>query len=682
MWVDDNAFPLLSGEVHYWRLAPENWHVVLERAREMGIDVISSYVCWDFHEYAPGVFDFTGETDSRRNLSGFLDLLTEMGFWIVIRPGPYVYTEWKNAGVPDEAARYHRLHPEFLHLARRYMQSVVPVIEPYFATRGGRVILFQADNEIDPWYQWYTEQLGMGQEPGLFHEFLRERYSSLNELNRAWSSDYQSFEQARAVMSLPDGHKHFITRYLDFCRFKHWFVVKAAGWMVDTYRELGVDIPIYLNTYGTVSVQPWADMEQMAAFVGPDLYPSNEFSLRAGEHRQFMDSVRYARAYSHLPCICEFEAGIWHGWHYQVGAPSGNHYRLMCLSALAAGIAGWNWYMLVNRDNWYMSPINEWGRVRPELFDDFQKLVEMFHAMDPTTTERQATVSITFNALQQAATQPGQDLLEAFYQADIDYDFYDLKIGEIKQPLMFYCGEEWLPADSHERLRQYVTDGGHLVCLGAYPRLDEHMRPLNLLEIPEPQGILGEVPESLCLNWEMGEDAAEVRSPWLAYYQDVPGQPIRVTRLRGENLTAEELELITGLVQGDQYTVGYTRSFGEGRLTVIHLAPSAASILALHKMTGIEISSRATTPGIVSALYRRATDLYLVLINTTIEAKVAEILIQPALLQGKFYQVRDLVSGNTWEHRFDEGSSLQAQIGRKDATLLKLTPLVKVDVNG
>jgi hypothetical protein len=99
-------------------------------------------------------------------------------------------------------------------------------------------------------------------------------------------------------------------------------------------------------------------------------------------------------------------------------------------------------------------------------------------------------------------------------------------------------------------------------------------------------------------------------------------------------------------------------------------------------MIGIEISSRATTPGIVSALYRRATDLYLVLINTTIEAKVAEILIQPALLQGKFYQVRDLVSGNTWEHRFDEGSSLQAQIGRKDATLLKLTPLVKVDVNG
>jgi beta-galactosidase len=94
VWVDDNAFPLLSGEVHYWRLAPENWHVVLERAREMGIDVISSYVCWDFHEYAPGVFDFTGETDSRRNLSGFLDLLTEMGFWIVIRPGPYVYTEW------------------------------------------------------------------------------------------------------------------------------------------------------------------------------------------------------------------------------------------------------------------------------------------------------------------------------------------------------------------------------------------------------------------------------------------------------------------------------------------------------------------------------------------------------------------------------------------------------------
>jgi hypothetical protein len=333
--------------------------------------------------------------------------------------------------------------------------------------------------------------------------------------------------------------------------------------------------------------------------------------------------------------------------------------------------------MLVNRDNWYMSPINEWGRVRPELFDDFHRLVEIYHEIDPTSAERQATTSITFDALQQASTQPGQDLLNAFYKADIDYDFYDLKTGTIKHQLLFYGGGEWLPADSQEHLRQYVTGGGHLVCLGAYPRLDDQMQPLNLLEIPDPQGVIGEVPESLRLACELGEGTVEMRSPWMAYYRDVPGEPVRATRLRGENLTAEELELITGLVKGDQYTVGYTRSFGAGRLTVIHLAPSAALLLALYEMIGIETPSRSTTPGISTALYRRDSDLYLILINRTTEAKAAEILLQPAFIQGEHYQVHDLVSGNTWVQTFYGGGSLHASISRKDATLLKLTPLVE-----
>ena len=406
----------------------------------------------------------------QRNLTGFLDLLTEMGFWIIIRPGPYIYSEWTNAGVPDEAARYHRLHPEFLHLASRYMESVVPVLKPYFATNGGRIILFQADNEIDPWHQWHTESLGLGQKSGLFHEFLEQRYNDVADLNRTWSSNYGSFDEARAVMFLPSDHDELLPRFLDFCRYKHWFVYKAAGWMVETYQTLGVDVPIYLNTYAHTSIQPWNELEEIASFIGPDLYPTNEFASRIDEHRIFMDSVRYARSYSRLPYICEFESGIWHGWHYEVGALKENHYRLMCLSALAAGIAGWNRYMLVNRDNWYMAPINEWGRVRPELFDVFQKIVKIFQQMDPTTAVRHTHTSVSFDNLQQAAGSTGQDLLTALYQADIDYDFYELMDSDTKYPLLIYGGGKWLSEDSQQRLKRYIVEGGHLVCLGSYPR--------------------------------------------------------------------------------------------------------------------------------------------------------------------------------------------------------------------
>src|SRR5206468_697403 len=101
IWVGDESRALLAGEVHYWRLDPAVWPDVLARVRELGVNVVSSYVCWDFHELAPGAFDFTGATDPHRNLVGFLDLLWREGFWALVRPGPYVYAEWRNSGIPE-----------------------------------------------------------------------------------------------------------------------------------------------------------------------------------------------------------------------------------------------------------------------------------------------------------------------------------------------------------------------------------------------------------------------------------------------------------------------------------------------------------------------------------------------------------------------------------------------------
>jgi len=74
IWVDDTPIPLLSGEVHYWRLDPAHWRTVLQCAREMGLQVIATYVCGDFHEMEPGFYDFCGDTDTCRNLLRFLEL--------------------------------------------------------------------------------------------------------------------------------------------------------------------------------------------------------------------------------------------------------------------------------------------------------------------------------------------------------------------------------------------------------------------------------------------------------------------------------------------------------------------------------------------------------------------------------------------------------------------------------
>jgi hypothetical protein len=668
VWVDDLGIPLLSGEVHYWRLDPANWQPVLRRAREMGLQVIATYVCWDFHEIEPGRYDFRGETDPRRDLLRFLDLLTADGFWIILRPGPYIYSEWRNNGVPDDAARLHRLDPAFQERAEPYMQAVVHATQSYLATRGGRIILWQAENEIDPWLPWYTEQLGLGQKIGPFHDFLRERYNDVNRLNATWGTTYASIEDARAMSEMFPNQPARMVRYLDFVRFQHWYVTRVAGWAVQAYRGPGVDVPIYLNAYSGVSIQPWAELESIANLAGPDIYPSRELDLRTDEHRKMMEAVRYTRTYSSLPYIPEFEAGIWHDWLPDVGVLSPNHYRMICLSALLAGAAGWNWYMLVNRDNWYQCPINEWGRTRTDLFEVFQQITKLFHKIDPASLAKLTDTAVTFNTLQRGTERPGQDLLQSLYQADIDYEFYDVDRESCDKPLLFYAGGNWLSAAAQEHLKTYIEAGGHLVCVGAYPHMDDNWHLLNLLDIKDPQGIVSGSPAGLWLK----SFGRTLKSSWAFNYAATPGTPITATRLAPGGQTMEELSLQMSLQAGTKYTIGYTEERGRGCLTIIGLSPSPELLLALHEHLHVRLPSRSLAPKVSTALFRRDHELYLVAVNVGNEDKIADIVLDGSLPELPGWRARNLITGQEWIVNLHDSDHLIFPVPRKDGVIVQL----------
>jgi hypothetical protein len=670
VWVDQTPILLLSGEVHYWRLDPPQWRPVLQRVREMGIKTVATYASWDYHEIAPSQYDFRGETEPRRNLLGFLDLLTEEGFWIIFRPGPYIYSEWSNNGVPDEPAKFHRGSAEFRALAEPYMQAVTDAVRPYLATSGGGIILWQADNEIDAWPHLYTEVLGLGMQSGPFQQFLTEHYQEdLDALNKAWRTNYPSFEQARAVSEMFRDEPVLMSRYNDYRSFIHWYVNDVARWAAGRYREYGVDVPIIFNTYSGVSTQRWADLEAIGDLVGSDIYPSNEHLYRAGEQRHIIEALRYAHSFSKVPYVAEFEAGIWHDWLGDVGTLTPNHYRLICLSALLGGAAGWNWYMLVNRDNWYQSPINEWGWTRPHLFDAFMQITTLFERLDPTTLEKVTETAVTFDPLQRSTQRPGHELLQSFYQADIDYEFFDLDGALTDKRIAFYAGGSWLSEKGQRRLMEFIENGGHLIFIGASPSQDAHMLPLNLLSIPAPDGIMtgqGNV------NLKLFEGSAE--SPWLHLYENVPGEPLIVERLKVRAQPSEELALQFSLQIGLKYTVGYTETRGQGRLTVVGLQPSPALLLALHDYFGVPIACRSNVGDVVTALYQRDGHYYVIATNDGNEGKGAEITFGDSLLTDGQWTVENLDSGKAKTVYLRNGTGLTITLPRKDGAIFKLTP--------
>ncbi|MBI3962967.1 MAG: beta-galactosidase [Deinococcus sp.] len=644
LYVGDQAVPLFSGEVHYWRLAPEYWRAALEQVRGLGLKVVGTYVPWAYHEYARGSYDFHGLTSPQRNLVGFLNLLTDMGFWIIIRPGPYLYGEWENGGVPAYAARHHRLSTSFQRLARTWMEQVTPVLLPYLATRGGRIVLWQPDNEIDPFSCWFEREQGLDDVPGLFHQFLQERYQSIAELNAAWGTHYTKFAEARAWAESPFTlERGCFARVLDWWRFQHWSVVQYGRWCANQYRGLGVDVPLYLNYYPGMDVQNWREMAKVVDLVAIDTYPANEFSNSPDAHRIFLDTLRYQRSVSPLPFIGEFECGIFHGYHQQTGVLSANHYRLMACSALLAGIAGWNWYMLVNRDNWYFSPIHERGRPHPELYGTFQQIVQVVKKLSPPDLEKLTDTALTLEPLHVAAsgTIRTDPVLAAAYSAGLDYDFFDPGNGQVPRRLLFYSGAQWLDQAGQQRLLEHVVKGGILVVFKNYPRLDGAGQPLNLLNIPLPDGVLTKLAKRVAID--LG-GMHVICAGALLVYDHPPGTAITAVQ---EQDPDGEPDQWPQLYAGRRHTVGYIQRWGQGTLVVLGVDPTPDLLIALHHHCNVPIYARSLTPGVQAALFRRGRRYFLIAVNNGNESKYAVVRLDPTLFRQRSCRLVDLWEGTT-----------------------------------
>lgn len=548
---------MIGGEIHYWRVQRPYWEAILDSTRALGIEVIGTYVPWSFHETSEGSYDFT-------LLNDFLDRVDARGFSVFIRPGPYIYSEWHNMGLPDHAVPYHKLHPEFQRKAAHWIAAVMAELKP----RLGRLItLVQADNEIDPMIHFYGEDLG-------FAGWLRGHYGTIERLNAAWGTQYRSFDEPVPTLAAFKESP----RFLDGCRYQYDLANQYVKWVVAEYRKHAGDVPILLNTWPGVNAQNWRDFADQADLYGIDPYPTNECR---NDFRYFRERLRLLRAVTKFPCIPEFGAGIWHGMPNRDYTP--DHYRLTAMTALASGVRGWNWYMLVDRDNWTGAPINERGVIRPELGDAFSFAVQQFNALrdaPPPEASCALTWSWRYNQIAQIRKQDVDDALPAvLHEMGIEYDFVDVDHDFAPPKLLFLCGDVEDPA----RLWRYVENGGHLVL---FQRL--------LPGLPEPDGTSHPFAERLQV-----EPFGFVTNKPVFSYRTVPGEPVTARQLPWR--MDEDQRRFMELAVGRTYTIGYHEKRGRGTLTVMGCAPGRDAVLAIHRFFGIEIPVLPLTPGVHAA---------------------------------------------------------------------------------
>ena len=85
-----------SGEMHYSRIPHQYWKHRLQMLKSMGLNAVATYVFWNFHEEAPGKWNWTGDKDLRK----FIKTAQEVGLYVILCPGPYVCAEWEFGGYP------------------------------------------------------------------------------------------------------------------------------------------------------------------------------------------------------------------------------------------------------------------------------------------------------------------------------------------------------------------------------------------------------------------------------------------------------------------------------------------------------------------------------------------------------------------------------------------------------
>ncbi|KAM1108418.1 hypothetical protein PS1_005026 [Malus domestica] len=149
--IDGKRRILQSGSFHYPRTTPEVWPEIIKKAKEGGIDVIETYVFWNYHEPVKGQYYFEGRFD----LVKFVKTVQESGLLVHLRIGPYACAEWNYGGFPIwlhfiPGIQFRTTNASFKKEMKIFLAKIVEMMkmENLFASQGGPIILTQVENEF------------------------------------------------------------------------------------------------------------------------------------------------------------------------------------------------------------------------------------------------------------------------------------------------------------------------------------------------------------------------------------------------------------------------------------------------------------------------------------------------------------------------------------------------------
>ncbi len=267
--IDGKPQMILSGELHYFRVAREEWQDRIDKMKAAGCNTVASYIPWLCHEYIEGQPDFDGSTRPELALGDFIDLCRDNGLYFIARPGPFIMAEIKNEGLPYwiyekhpeiipeswdglpiKSANVDYLAPAFLEETKSWYQKVMPILVSRLQDKGGNIIAVQLDNEIGM-LSWITNK------PDLTYTVLSDFFNWIKKnhdadtLKTRYPFGFNSLRNFVPQIRTPQPDYAAALRE-DLGHYMRNRFARYVSALRNYAEEFGVkDVPFIINVHGT-----------------------------------------------------------------------------------------------------------------------------------------------------------------------------------------------------------------------------------------------------------------------------------------------------------------------------------------------------------------------------------------------------------------------------------------------
>ncbi|SFB53946.1 beta-galactosidase [Cohnella sp. OV330] len=475
-----NLDKLLYGVAYYDEYMPyDRLAEDIRMMKEAGINTVRiAESTWSTHEPQNGVFDFS-------SVDRVLDAMHEAGIHVIVGTPTYAVPAWmvkEDPSVLAETAagpgRYGArqimdiTNKTYLFYAERIIRKLIGRVKDHPA-----VIGYQTDNETK-----HYDTAGPNVQLR-FVKYMREKYGSLDVVNRRfgldyWSNRIDSWEDFPSAVGTING-----SLGAEFAKFQRGLVNEFLAWQVGLVREYARPEQFVTQNFDfewrghSFGVQPSVDHFEAARpfdIAGVDIYHPSQAKLTGAEISFGGDMTRSLKGTNYL--VLETQAQAFPDW-----TPYPGQLRQLAFSHLASGanmVAYWHWHSIHNSFETYWKGLLSHDLKPNPVYDEAKTVGRDFARLSEQLVNLKKKSDVAVMVSNEALTAlewfklPGglkyndavRWMYDELYKLNVQCDFIPASHERLSDYRMIVVPALYAaPDDTLERLNDYVRDGGHVV---------------------------------------------------------------------------------------------------------------------------------------------------------------------------------------------------------------------------